>query len=166
MAQVESIAFCPSDPTILASGGEAKKVPVWEWRSGEQIGQALLGASAATLVAAPAISSSTEFAERLAELASELAPAAGDAAAAGPAALAAAAEFAGFATRLARAAETGRTIVGLDVSSDMVAHARAENAHERGSYAVADLANGGPLLSERFQVATSTMAVGFSLSHA
>ena len=52
-----------------------------------------------------------------------------------------------------------RTIVGLDVSSDMVAHARAENAHERVSYAVADLANGGPLLSERFQVATSTMAL-------
>lgn len=52
-----------------------------------------------------------------------------------------------------------RTIVGLDVSSDMVAHARAENEHERVSYAVADLANGGPLLSERFQVATSTMAL-------
>jgi SAM-dependent methyltransferase len=53
-----------------------------------------------------------------------------------------------------------RTIVGLDVSSDMVAHARAENAHERVSYTVADLANDhGPLLSERFQVATSTMAL-------
>ena len=77
-----------------------------------------------------------------------------------------------------------RTIVGLDVSSDMVRHARAENAHERVSYAVADLANDdGPLLqrlaagdadggaklaeatkerdegSLRFQVATSTMAL-------
>ena len=53
-----------------------------------------------------------------------------------------------------------RTIVGLDVSSDMVAHARAANAHERVSYAVADLANDdGPLRSERFQVATSTMAL-------
>ena len=51
-----------------------------------------------------------------------------------------------------------RTIVGLDVSSDMVAHARAANAHERVSYTVADLANDGPR-GERFQVATSTMAL-------
>ena len=52
-----------------------------------------------------------------------------------------------------------RTIVGLDVSSDMVAHARAANAHERVSYTVADLANDAPCSGERFQVATSTMAL-------
>ena len=41
VAQVESIAFCPSDPTILASGGGDKKVTLWEWRSGKQHGQPL-----------------------------------------------------------------------------------------------------------------------------
>jgi len=52
-----------------------------------------------------------------------------------------------------------RTIVGLDVSSDMVAHARAANAHERVSYTVADLASSTQWHGERFQVATSTMAL-------
>ena len=75
-----------------------------------------------------------------------------------------------------------RTIVGLDVSSDMVAHARAANAHERVSYIVADLASSAdrslaetaevdvldvwardpPMPQwhgESFQVATSTMAL-------
>ena len=41
VAQVLSIAFCPSDPTILASGGVDKKVTLWEWRSGKQHGQPL-----------------------------------------------------------------------------------------------------------------------------
>ena len=41
VAQVFSIAFCPSDPTILASGGRDKKVTLWEWRSGKQHGQPL-----------------------------------------------------------------------------------------------------------------------------
>ena len=41
-----------------------------------------------------------------------------------------------------------------------MAHARAANSHERVGYIVADLANDdGPLRSERFQVATSTMAL-------
>ena len=52
-----------------------------------------------------------------------------------------------------------RTIVGLDVSSDMVAHAWAANAHERVSYTVADLASSTQWHGERFQVATSTMAL-------
>ena len=52
-----------------------------------------------------------------------------------------------------------RTIVGLDVSSDMVAHARAANAHERVSYAVADLASSTQWHDESLQVATSTMAL-------
>ena len=52
-----------------------------------------------------------------------------------------------------------RTIVGLDVSSDMVAHAQLSNAHERVSYTVADLANVAPWRGESFQVATSTMAL-------
>ena len=51
-----------------------------------------------------------------------------------------------------------RTIVGLDVSSDMVAHAQMSNAHERVSYIVADLTNNDPL-RDHFQVATSTMAL-------
>merc|ERR1739841_6775 len=46
-----------------------------------------------------------------------------------------------------------RTIVGLDVSSDMVAHARAANAHERVSYTVADLASSTQWHGERFEVA-------------
>ena len=41
VAQVYSIAFCPSDPTILASGGCDEKVTLWEWRSGKQHGQPL-----------------------------------------------------------------------------------------------------------------------------
>ena len=52
-----------------------------------------------------------------------------------------------------------RTIVGLDVSSDMVAHAQMSNAHERVSYTVADLASSTQWHGERFQVATSTMAL-------
>ena len=41
VAQVRSIAFCPSDPTILASGGSDGEVTLWEWRSGKQPGQPL-----------------------------------------------------------------------------------------------------------------------------
>ena len=41
----------------------------------------------------------------------------------------------------------------------MVAHARAANAHERVSYTVADLASSTQWHGERFQVATSTMAL-------
>ena len=41
----------------------------------------------------------------------------------------------------------------------MVAHAQMSNAHERVSYTVADLANDAPCSGERFQVATSTMAL-------
>ena len=41
VAQVLSIAFCPSDPTILASGGWDDQVTLWEWRSGKQHGQPL-----------------------------------------------------------------------------------------------------------------------------
>ncbi len=52
-----------------------------------------------------------------------------------------------------------RTIVGLDVSSDMVAHARAANAHERVSYTVADLSSSAQWHGDSFQVATSTMAL-------
>ena len=52
-----------------------------------------------------------------------------------------------------------RTIVGLDVSSDMVAHAQMSNAHERVSYTVADLASSTQWHGESFQVATSTMAL-------
>ena len=50
------------------------------------------------------------------------------------------------------------SIVGVDISEGMVRHAERANAHERVSYAVADLANGGPL-RDHFQVATSTMAL-------
>ena len=52
-----------------------------------------------------------------------------------------------------------RTIVGLDVSSDMVAHARRRTPHERVSYTVADLASSTQWHDESFQVATSTMAL-------
>ena len=51
------------------------------------------------------------------------------------------------------------SIVGVDISEDMVRHAERANAHERVSYTVADLANDAPCSGERFQVATSTMAL-------
>jgi SAM-dependent methyltransferase len=50
------------------------------------------------------------------------------------------------------------SIVGVDISEDMVRHAERVNAHERVSYAVANLANDVGLRPS-FQVATSTMAL-------
>ena len=50
------------------------------------------------------------------------------------------------------------SIVGVDISEDMVRHAERANAHERVQYAVADLTNDDPL-RDHFQVATSTMAL-------
>ena len=51
------------------------------------------------------------------------------------------------------------SIVGVDISEDMVRHAERANAHERVSYALIDFANQVPFRGESFQVATSTMAL-------
>ena len=51
------------------------------------------------------------------------------------------------------------SIVGSDISEDMVRHAERANAHERVNYAVIDFANQVPFRGESFQVATSTMAL-------
>ena len=51
------------------------------------------------------------------------------------------------------------SIVGVDISEDMVRHASIANAHERVSYALIDFANHVPFHGESFQVATSTMAL-------
>lgn len=67
-----------------------------------------------------------------------------------------------FTRELARALPAA-SLVGLDVSADMVAHARRENAHRRVTYAVADLARDAPrdpvLGAGSFLLATSTMAL-------
>ena len=51
------------------------------------------------------------------------------------------------------------SIVGSDISEDMVRHAERANAHERVNYALIDFANQVPFRGESFQVATSTMAL-------
>ena len=51
------------------------------------------------------------------------------------------------------------SIVGVDISEDMVRHAERANAHDRVSYALIDFANQVPFRGESFQVATSTMAL-------
>ena len=51
------------------------------------------------------------------------------------------------------------SIVGVDISEDMVRHAERANAHDRVSYALIDFANHVPFRGESFQVATSTMAL-------
>ena len=51
------------------------------------------------------------------------------------------------------------SLVGVDISEDMVRHAERANAHERVSYALIDFANQVPFRGESFQVATSTMAL-------
>ena len=51
------------------------------------------------------------------------------------------------------------SIVGVDISEDMVRHAERANAHERVSYALIDFVNQVPFRGESFQVATSTMAL-------
>lgn len=67
-----------------------------------------------------------------------------------------------FTRELARALPAA-SVVGLDVSADMVAHARSANAHRRVAYAVADLAHDSPrdpaLGAGSFSLATSTMAL-------